>query len=240
MAAGLVTAAIAVGGCGGSNSSAARTKLVKNLSAQLGRTGLPQDLASCVTQQARKLPTPQLREVSDAGSNASPATRQVVAGMLTGCIDEGKGVSELRSLLTQSVAGGMSGSVPANYTNCVTSKVGAATPTQLSEFVSAYITGGQVAAETIGRQFGVTLGEECLQSSGMAAKIRARFLAPIENGLAASHFSAAFKSCVLHKAEHVSTSQVTAMVLHPASANALGQALGRDFARACIASGAKP
>jgi hypothetical protein len=236
----LLAAAIALGGCGGSNSSAERTKLTNSLSAQLKQSALPQDLTSCIAQEGSKLPTPQLRDVATTSSSPSPATRQIISTMLTTCIDQGKGESALRALFTQSVAGEMSHSLPAAYTTCVVSKAGAVPPSQLSKFIAAYITQGSAAATAMGHQLGVSLGEACLRTPGMAATIRAHFLAPIKNGLARSHFSAAFKACFLNKAEHISTSRLTDLALHPVAANAIGAAFGRDAAKACIASGAKP
>lgn len=237
----LVAGAVALGGCGGSSSSAEQTKLANQLSAQLKQANFPPDLIACVTRQARTLPVGQLRELVNANANPPPAAKQAGIQVITTCVRQGNGLSDFRRLFTGAVAGQMSSSaLPADYTACVASKAGTVTPVQLSQFISAYVTGGAAAADALGRNLGVTFGKDCLATPGMLAALRARFLAPIKQQIQSTHFSAAFKTCFLNKASNIPSSLLRNFALHPASASAAGAAWGRQAADACIASGAKP
>ena len=236
----LMGAVALLAACGGSSSSAERAKLANNVDTQLTQANLPPDLASCVSGQARRLPIGELRELAVASSNPPPAAKQVALAVVTTCVQQGAGVSTFRRLLAAAVTSEMQHSLPAGYISCVASKAGAVSPTQLSQFVAAYATGGAPAASSMGQQLGIRLGEQCLSAPGMLAKLRARFIAPIEQQLKSSRFSSAFKNCFLGKARSISASQLTSFAAHPVTVDKLGAAWGKQAADACIASGAKP
>jgi hypothetical protein len=234
----VVGATLALAGCGGSGSSAERTQLVHKLSAQNG--DLAPDLAACVNQHAGQLPISQLRELANAGANPSAAAKQTAVQLIATCLKEGKGLAALRTVLVQGVMGSLSTSLPASYRSCVAAKANALPAGQLSGLISAYGTGGQSAVQSQAVALGRQLGLACLSEPSVLDSFRAIFLAPIRQFAQSSHFSAAFRNCVLRKAEQVPASQLKQFALNPAGAGDLGTKLGQGFAKACIAEGAKP
>jgi hypothetical protein len=232
--------AVAVAGCGGSGSSnAERTKLSKEISAQLRGSSAPPDLATCVTRQSLGLPTDQLRQVADAGPNAPPATRQLALRLVVTCIKQGRGIAAIHSLITTAfLSGPAAGSIPAVLRNCIVAKANATTPDQLAQLISAYVTQNVAVAQAQARQVGVTLAARCVAAPGVIGALRPLFLAPIRRGLRAT--SAAFRNCVLAKAERLPATTLEQYALNPSAASVRGRAFGENAARACIASGAKP
>jgi len=227
-------------GCGGSGtSSAERTKLTNQLSAQASQSGLAPDLAGCVTQQAHGLPISQLREVVNAGSNPSPSAKRVVVRLYTTCLSQGKGVSALRARIVAGFVNAQA-SLPPSFTSCLTSKADATTPAQLSALLSTYADQNRAAAQAAARQLGVSMALQCFDDPQVFSSFRAALLVPVRRGLQASHLSATFQRCVLNKAAQIPVSQFKQAAINPAGAHSLGVTLGQRAASACIASGAKP
>jgi hypothetical protein len=243
-----------LGGCGGSSgggstgsgstgggstgSSAERTRLTRQLAAQLGP--LPADLSSCVVHEAQRLPIGQLRDLGSRGANLPPGARAAGAHLLTGCIQQGKGVPALRSLIAQRVTAAMPGTLPASFRTCVENKARGLSVGQLSELISISLISGQSAERSAGEQLGRKLGIQCLAQPGVLAALRGLFLRPLQRLALSSRYSHAFTQCVLHKAQQISSARLRQFALHPASAQSLGHALGEGYARQCIAEGAKP
>jgi hypothetical protein len=240
----LLVAALVVVGCGSSSSSssnsAERTKLVKEVQTQLQGSSVPSDLAGCVAQQAKGLPIDQLRAVASSAANPSGSTKKIAIGLVTTCIKQGKGISVLHQLIVQSIKANASSSLPPAFTSCIIAKANQTTPAQLSSLISQYANGSTAAAEAQAKQVGVDLAHQCLDDPGVITALRAVFIAPIKKAFAASSYSAAFKNCVLKKAEQFPAAKLKQAALNPSGAQALGEAFGRNAAKACIASGARP
>lgn len=225
--------------CGGSSSSAAeRTKLVNKLSSQT--KALPPDLGQCVDQGAKALPISQLRDLANAGDNPSQSTRHTALQILTGCLSAGKGVSTFRSAIVREVSSTVPATVPASFKACLEARANTITSGQLSTVLSAFVTQGAATARASGERLGRSLARQCLDQPGVLGALKTMFLSPIRQFVKTSHYSAAFRNCVLHKAERISLAQLRKFALNPAGARAAGVAIGRDFAQACIASGARP
>jgi hypothetical protein len=237
MAALLVVAAV-LGACGGSGSSAERTRLEAKLSGQTA--SLPADLAGCVREQIRGLPISRLRQLASGSANASPATKQFAVHLVTGCIAGGSGLSSLRSLFVQRIAAAFPTTLPAGFTNCVEDKASAITPAELSAFLSLEASQGQTAATAQAQAYGRRLAIACFGVPAVVQSFRAVFLKQFQQFAQTSRFSKAFTTCVVGKAHQITGSQLIQFALHPAESNAFGEALGRSYARACIAAGAKP
>ena len=234
-----VVLAVLLTGCGGSGSSGAeRTKLVNKLSAQT--RSLPSDLGQCVDSRARDLPISQLRDLANAGNNPSHATREAALRILNRCVQAGKGVSGFRSIIVSEVSSTVPKAVPASFKVCLEDRAKRISPDQLSQIVSAAVTGGATAARATGERLGRSLARRCLDQPGVLTGLRTVFLAPIEKFVRTSHFSSAFRYCVLRKAEQISLAQLKQFALDQVAGRSVGVALGKRFARACIASGARP
>ena len=243
MSAALV-AACALAGCGGSSSSSGdRSKLLSQLSSALSASGVPADLSSCVSQQAQSLPTPQLRALAEsagpASTNSPPATKQLAARLTSQCVAQGKGVDVLHRAIVGSIIAQAPSNLPPAFTNCLVQKANTLSPATLSGLIGLE-SQGQAVVQAQARQLGVGLAAQCVTAPGVIGPLRAAFVDPIKAGFATSKFSAAFKNCVLAKAESIPASQLSGMIVNPAGANAAGNAFGQQAAKACVAQGAKP
>jgi hypothetical protein len=239
----LLAAALLVAGCGSSssnNNSAERDKLVKEVQSQLQGSSVPADLGACVGQQAKGLPIDQLRKVAHSGANPDPATKKIAIGLVTDCIKQGKGISVLHQLIVQSIKANASSSLPPAFTSCIIQKANQTTPAQLSNLISQYANGSTAAAETQAKQVGVGLAHQCLGDPGVITALRSVFIEPIKKAFETSSYSKAFKDCVLKKAQEFPAAKLKQAALNPSGATALGEAFGRNAAKACIASGARP
>jgi hypothetical protein len=231
----VVAAAVAVAGCGGSGSSSAeRTKLAKEISSQLQASNAPPGLSGCVSRQSLALPTAQIRDLANPGSNPPPATKQLAARLIVKCIEQGQGIAAIHSLITKGILSAAGTTLPAPFTDCIVAKADALTPAQLTQLISAYATQNLAAAQSRARQVGVVLAKRCIATRGVIGALRPLFLAPIRSGLRTT--SAAFRNCVLAKAAAIPATQLERFALDPN----LGEAFGVHAGRACIASGAKP
>ncbi len=150
------------------------------------------------------------------------------------------GLTAMHQLIVQSFENAGGSSLSAPFRTCFEQKVDATSPTQLMQLLSIYASHGTTAAQTQSIQLGRQLGTACLSEPSVIASLRASFLAPLKADFQKAKYSAAFKTCVIGKLEKVSAKQLETFALNPSSANSLGYKVGRDAARACIASGAKP
>jgi hypothetical protein len=193
-----------------------------------------------VDQGARALPIAQLRDLANAGSNPSQATKQTALRILTRCVSSGKGVSAFRSAIVREVSSRVPAAVPASFKACLEAKANSVTSDQLSTLLSAFVTEGAATARAAGERLGRSLARQCLDQPGVLNALKTMFLTPIRHFVKTSHYSAAFRNCVLHKAERIPLAQLKKFALNPAGARSAGVAIGAGFARACIASGARP
>jgi hypothetical protein len=235
----LVSAAV-IAGCGGSGSSGERTQLIGELQGQLGTSSLPRGLGACIIQQARGLPTDQLHAVANSGSNPSASVKQIGLRLVAGCMRQGPGLTAMHQLIVQTFLNAGASSLPAAFTTCFEQKANATTSSQLTRLLSVYASQGAAAAQSQSVQLGRRLGVACLSQPNVVSGLRASFLAPLKASFKIAHYSPAFKQCVLGRLEKVSAAQLGQFALNPSSAHALGYQFGRDAAKACIASGAKP
>ncbi len=231
---------MAVSGCGGSGaSSAERAKLAKEISSQLQASSAPPDLSACVSRQSQGLSIAQLRELANAKSNPPQATKQLGFGLIATCIKQGKGIATIHALIASKfLSGPVAGTLPAVLRSCIVAKANATTPAQLAQLISAYATQDSSAAQSRARQVGVALARQCVTAPGVIGSLRPLFLAPIRRELGAT--SAAFRNCVVAKAERIPATELEQFVLDPSLATVRGRAFGAHAAQACIASGAKP
>jgi hypothetical protein len=228
-----------VAGCGGSGSSnAEKTKLAKEITSQLQASNAPADLSSCVGRQSLGLPIAQLRSLANAGANPPQATKQVAFGLIATCIKQGHGISTIHALIAKAILSGAARTLPAVFTNCIVAKANATTPAQLAQLISAYATQNLAVAQSRARQVGVQLAAQCITTPGVIGALRPLFLAPIRSGLRTT--SAAFRNCVVAKAERLPATQLEQFALNPSTATARGEAFGARAAKECVASGAKP
>jgi hypothetical protein len=235
-----IVAAVALAGCGGSSSSDERAKLSKKVSAELQSSTAPPDITSCVSRQAQGLPIDQLRALANAGANPPPAIKQTAVRLLATCLSQGQGVSAVRGAIASAIAQSMPSTLPVSYRNCVVAKANTIAPSELAQLATEYASGNQAAVQSQSHQFGVNFGLQCLQTPNVLSALRGVYLDTIKKGFASSHYSPAFRNCLLHKLEAVPTSLLKQSALNPSGASAAGQAFGRRAAKACIASGIKP
>jgi hypothetical protein len=235
----LLVAAV-VAGCGGSSSSAERTQLVNKLYSQLGSSSLPGPLGTCIVQKARGLPIGQLRAVANSGSNPSASVKQTGLSLVSECMQQGPGLTAMHQLIVQTFERAGGSTLPVAFRTCFEQKANATTASQLDQLLSVYASQGAAAAQSQSVALGRQLGLECLSQPAVVSGLRASFLAPLKASFQTAHYSAAFKQCVLGRLEKVSGAQLEEFALNPSSAHSLGYQFGRNAAKACIASGAKP
>jgi len=236
----VLLAATALAGCGGSSSNAERTQLVNKLNAQLGTSNLPGPLGTCIVRQARGLPIGQLRAVANSGSNPSSSVKQIGLHLVSECLQQGAGLTAMHQLIVQTFEQAGGSNLPVAFRTCFEQKANATTAAQLNQLLSVYASQGAAAAQTQSIALGRQLGGECLSQPDVVSGLRASFLAPLKASFQTAHYSAAFKQCVLGRLEKVTAAQLAQFALNPSSAHSLGYQFGRDAAKACIASGAKP
>ncbi len=235
----LLMAAV-IAGCGGSSSNSERTQLINKLNSQLGTSSLPPGLGTCIVQKARGLPIGQLRSVANSGSNPSASVKQVGLRLVSECMQQGPGLTAMHQLIVKTFEQAGGSNLPAAFRTCFEQKANATTAGQLDQLLSVYASQGSAAAQTQSIALGRQLGAECLSEPTVVSGLRASFLAPLKASFQTAHYSAAFKKCVLGRLGKVSAAQLEQFALNPSSAHSLGYQFGRNAAKACIASGAKP
>ncbi len=229
-------ALVLLAGCGSSGLD--RGKLLNRFSTQVAQSSLnAPDLRSCLLAQARGLPTPQLQKVANAGSNPDPSTRGLAYKLVGTCVRQGHGASTLRAAVVSGVRSNTSASTPPALVSCIIAKDRGMPNSQLAQLVEKGAQ-GEAASNAASQLAGRNLATQCLQDPGVLSLLRQKFLAPIKRGL--NQFSPAFGACLLRKAQAIPDSVLRLFASQPATADARGQALGRRFAQACIASGIKP
>jgi hypothetical protein len=241
----LLAVAALTAGCGSSGSSnSERTRLTGQVNAQFSQIqSTAPDLVACVSQHAGKLPIAQLRAIANPGANPSLQVKQIGARLDSLCISQGQGINGARNLIVAGIVREiphLATPLPPSFTSCLEAKARQVPPTQLSQLLTSYATQGSAAAQANAQSFGVGLAHQCFGDPAVVAGLRGLFVSSFRTGLQTSKFSAAFKACLLKKANQVPASEVKQMALDPAGANALGVAIGKRAAKACIASGAKP
>ncbi len=238
----------AVTGCGGSSSE--RDQLLSKVSSELptkGTGSLPlsgdPELASCMSEHAHNLSTPQLRVLANAGATGSgsgpnPAAVQPTYQLVGTCIQQGRGVAALRARISQGVSTSpATSSLPPALSSCLQTKLNAIPDSQLAGifFRSEH---NPTLVRPLAAQLGRQTAQRCFYEPAVVAALRVRFVAPFRQRLGS--LSPALRTCVLGKAERVSDSQIRRMALRPTRAAVYGEQLGRTWAEACLASGKSP
>lgn len=236
----VVLVAAALAGCGGSSSNTERTQLVNKLYSQLGTSNLPRPLGTCIVQHARGLPIDQLRAVANSGPNPPASVKQVGLRLVSDCMRQGPGLTAMHQLIVQTFENAGGSSLPPAFRTCFEQKANSTSSAQLMQLLSVYASRGSSAAQAQSIQLGRQLGAECLSQPNVINGLRASFLAPLKAQFQKSHYSAAFKSCVIGKLQKVTAKQLETFAFNPSKANSLGYQFGRNAARACVASGARP
>jgi hypothetical protein len=254
-------AAALLAGCGSSSSSSSsssasksssstsssasdpqRAQLLAKLPAQLQGSGdlNAPDLAACIEQQAHSLSTAELTKLANAGANPDAATKAIVARLTSTCIAQGHGTAAVRRLMSSSITSQLDPTLPPAYRDCVLAKADQIPASQLAQLLSV-AEQSQARGTAAGRAIGVSLGKQCLGDPGVVRALKAKVLQPIKQAFgSSSQYSAAFRNCLIGKAEKISAAQIREFALHPDKANAIGDALGRKWAQQCVASGATP
>jgi hypothetical protein len=241
-----IVVGLIVAGCGSGSSSTARRKALATLRTQAERNSLPSDLSQCVFARARELSTARLRALATAGSHSDSAGRQLIADEVDTCLSAGHGATALRQQIVAGIGTSATGSgQPPQLVSCIESKAAALPTSELLRLVDASVQ-GRATLDTYAHQLGVTMGAQCMSEPALGPLLRAKFLAPIKAGLAAAHYSQAFKTCLLQKAKTVPATTIVRLALariearSRAAAITEGEALGRTFARQCAAAGKRP
>jgi hypothetical protein len=194
------------------------------------------DLSACIAQEARGLPIGQLRTLAHTGSALPPAERPLVAQLIGDCLRHGKGLTAFRAAVASSIRAHIAPGLPAVYTQCAVTKSNSLTIDQL---VST------IAHPGAGFQIGVQLGLQCLREPAVFSALRGSFITSIKASTEASTLPAAFKACLLQKANGITQTQLEQLLIQringgAAAETASAQALGRSWAQQCVASGIKP
>jgi hypothetical protein len=223
-----------------SGSSAQRTQLMNQLSEGLKSDSSLQapGLDTCISQKAQALPIGQLQALVKSASSPN-LTPGIAEQVVVSCVSEGHGAAQLRGIIVTTIKNGFAPTLPAAFKTCVADRadqIPAPEVGQLIALASQHSSAGQAKI----KQLGVTLGRQCLGQPSVLNKLRTTFLASIKQGLRSSSYSAAFRNCLLGKAAQISLAQLKATALNPTHSQATGEALGRTWAKQCIAAGAKP
>lgn len=229
-----ILAVTVLAGCGGSSPN--RGQLIAKLTTNLQHGGTPADVSACLVREARGLGDTQLEQFANAGANPPAATKAVSGRLLSSCVTQGVGVTALRGAVVQSIRAHLQTGLPPAYANCAVARGNSISVSQL-----AYIA----AHPASGYQLGVQIGLQCLQQPAAFSALRSAFVSTIAQDEASSKLSKAFRRCVLTKAQQISHATLQALLVSriqsgSAVASARGQALGRQWATECIASGIKP
>jgi hypothetical protein len=241
IAAGLLVAAFLLAGCGGSSgSSAQRTRLLSEISAQLSRQSVPADLATCIVKGAHALSTGQLKAVATPkAQDVEPSIRRLTVGLMSTCVQHGAGAAPLRTSIVNSFDNSAPSSLPAAFKQCFLAKANAMTTTQLAGLISADAESS--ANETAKAQkLGHDLGASCLTEPSVIDALRVDFTRSFRQSFAHSSYSAAFKKCVIGKAEAVPAATLTGFALDQATSQRVGFAFGKKAATQCVAEGHRP
>lgn len=234
----LLIALIGLGGCGGGSSSSTttrasaanpeRTRLLSDLRASLEAPTSPvaqeSDLDDCIVQQARGLPLARLRTLAAANVSTS-----VTDPLVARCVAQGKGLSFVRGVIADVVAGKLPPPIPASFSNCVVAGVDTLTPAQLAAALNKGATGNQSYSRALGQRLALA----CVQKPGVFEQWRKLWVEGIGKTLQGHQLPAAFVHCVLGKAGQIGPSELVKLVQ---SGTAAETAYGRQIGRECRAA----
>jgi hypothetical protein len=224
---------LSVSACGGASSSSSttrtaaanpeQTRLLSELRSGLEDPSSPvanvRDLDECIVQQAKRLPLATLRKLA-AGKVDIEDTNPLVAR----CVAQGKGLSWVRGVIADVVAGKLAAPVPAAFRKCLVAGVGALTPAQLAAALNKGATGNQAYSRHLGQQIALA----CVKKPAVFAPWRKLWVAEIRSSLNGRHLPAAFVQCVLDKAGQIGATELVKLVQAGSAAEtAYGEKLGR-------------
>jgi hypothetical protein len=207
-----------------SATSAERTRLISQLRSGLEGPSSPvanvRDLDECIVQQAQGLQLAKLRQL--AAANVDTADTDP---LLAKCVAQGKGLSWVRGVIANVVAGKLPAPIPASFRKCVVAGVGTLTPAQLAAALNQGATGNQALSRQIGRR--LALG--CIKKPAVFAQWRNLWLVGIRRSLNGRQLPAAFVQCVLGKAAQIAPNELVKLVQSGTAAEtAYGEKLGRE------------
>lgn len=230
---------LSVSACGGSSHSSTsstssttthtaaanpeQTRLLSQLRSGLEDPASPvanqRDLDECIVQQAKSLPLATLRRLA-SGDVGTSDTDPLVAR----CVAQGKGLSYVRGVVANVVAGKLNPPIPASFRQCVVGGVGTLTPAQLAAALNAEGAGRQDYSRALGRRLAVA----CVKKPAIYRDWRKVWVGEIRSSLNGRHLPAAFVQCVLGKAEQIGATDLLKLVQAGAAAEtAYGEKLGR-------------
>jgi hypothetical protein len=177
------------------------------------------DLDECIVQQAKRLPLATLRRLA-SGDVGTSDTDPLVAR----CVAQGNGLSYVRGVVANAVAGKLNPPIPEVFRKCVVAGVGALTPAQLAAALNHEATGDQGYARQLGRR----LALECVKKPAIFGQWRKLWVSEIRGSLNGRHLPAAFVQCVLNKAGQIGATELIKLVQAGSAAEtAYGEKLGR-------------
>jgi hypothetical protein len=207
-----------------SAASTERTRLLSELRSGLEAPASPvanvSDLDDCIVQQASGLPLATVRKLATANPDAS-----ITDPLLARCVAQGKGLSFVRGVIADVVAGKLPPPIPAAFSRCVVAGVDTLTPAQLAAALNQGATGNQ----SYSRRLGQRLALACVEKPSVFAQWRKLWVAGIRRSLNGQHLPAAFEQCVLAKADRIGGADLVKLVQEGSAAEtAYGQKLGRE------------
>ena len=227
---------LGVSACGSSSSSSTssstthkaaanpeQTRLLSQLRSGLEDPASPvaneRDLDECIVQQAKRLPLATLRRLA-SGDVGTSDTDPLVAR----CVAQGKGLSYVRGVVANAVAGKLNPPIPASFRQCVVAGVSALTPAQLAAALKAEGAGRQNYSRALGRRLALT----CVKKPAIFGQWRKLWVAEIRGSLNGRHLPAAFVQCVLNRAGQIGATDLIKLVeAGSAAETAYGEKLGR-------------
>jgi hypothetical protein len=226
---------LSVSACGGSSNSSTssstthttaanpeQTRLLSELRSSLEDPASPvanvRDLDECIVQQAGRLPLASLRKLA-TGDVGIADTNPLVAR----CVAQGKGLSWVRGVVANVVAGKLGAQVPAVFRKCVVVGVGALTPAQLATALNRGATGNSSYAGKLGQQIALA----CVKKPAVFAPWRKLWVSEIRSSLNGRHLPTTFVQCVLNKAGQIGATDLIKLVQAGSAAEtAYGEKLG--------------
>lgn len=205
-------------------SSPERTRLVSQLRSGLEDASSPvanvRDLDECIVQQASDLPVANLRKLAAADVNASDTDP-----LLARCVAQGKGLTWVRGVIADAVAGKLPAPIPETFSKCVVAGVGTLTPAQLAAALNHEAGGNQAYSQQIGRRLALA----CVEKPAVFAQWRKLWVGEIRGSLNGRHLPSAFVRCVIGKAGRIGPTELIQLVQSGTAAEtAYGEKLGRE------------
>lgn len=177
------------------------------------------DLDECIVQQAKRLPLATLRKLASGNVDTSD-TDPLVAR----CVAQGKGLSYVRGVVANAVAGKLNPPIPAFFRKCVVAGVGTLSPAELATALNTEGAGRQDYSRRLGRRLALA----CVKKPAVYREWRKVWVGQIRSSLNGRHLPAAFVQCVLDKAGQIGATELLNLVqAGPAAETAYGEKLGR-------------